>query len=65
MNETLACTKDAKYLGVPVTLNEKMKWKKHVTNTAYKASKTLPLLMRQLNHCQESIKKKCYETYIQ
>ena len=61
-NETLACTKDAKYLGV--TLNEKMKWKKHVTNTANKASKTLSFLMRQLNHCHKSIKKKCYETYI-
>ena len=61
-NETLQCKKEANYLGV--TLNEKMKWKTHVTNTANKASKTLSFLNRQLNHCHKSIKKKCYETYV-
>ena len=57
-------SKEAKYLGV--ILDQKMQWNKHIDYdyVTKKGNKTLAFLRRQLKHCDNRVKKTCYEVYI-
>ena len=48
----------AKYLGV--SINNKLKWNKHIADTAKKADYTRAFLKRNINMCPREVKKQCY-----
>jgi hypothetical protein len=61
-NTTLEEVTKAKYLGV--TINNKLTWKDHITNTCKKANSTLGFLRRNLHDSKKEIKMKCYKTFV-
>ena len=61
-NDILKPSTDIKYLGV--TLNEKMNWKTHVTNTTNKAQKVINLIKRNFYKSSSDTKILCYNTLV-
>lgn len=59
---TLEVVPHAKYLGV--TLSHNMSWKQQVDATVKKAQNTLAFLRRNMRHCPEDIKDRCYRTLV-
>lgn len=59
---TLENVLQAKYLGV--TINNKLTWDVHTTNTINKANKALGLLRRSLKISSTAIKTRAYKTYV-
>ena len=53
----------SKYLGVSII--EDLTWKKHVDNTAAKASRTLGFLHRNLSDCQKEARSTAYSAMVQ
>ena len=61
-NTILNETDSAKYLGI--TIDNKLNWKQHYSNTTKKANKTLAFLRRNISNCPSHIKDKCYKTLV-
>ncbi|MEW8548082.1 MAG: reverse transcriptase family protein, partial [Candidatus Thiodiazotropha sp.] len=58
--DTVDCSK---YLGV--NISEDLAWKKHVDNTAAKASRTLGFLRRNLRDCRKEVRSAAYSAMVQ
>ena len=61
-NTPLTETDSAKYLGI--TIDNKLTWKDHHTNTVRKANNTLAFIRRNLTNCPPHIKEQCYTTLV-
>jgi len=61
-NVILEETCSAKYLGV--TIDSKLRWKKHYSHIVKKANNVLSFLQRNLNNCPPHIKDKCYKALV-
>ena len=61
-NTPLTETDSAKYLGI--TIDNKLTWKDHHTNTVRKANNTLAFIRRNLTNCPPHIKEQCHTTLV-
>ena len=61
-NIPLEETSSAKYLGV--TIDSKLNWKRHISETVKKANKTLSFIRRNLLDCPSNVKIDCYTTLV-
>ena len=60
--EKLASVKHAKYLGV--TIQEDLRWDKHINEVTTKASKTLGFLRRNIKTNSRSVKETAYKSLV-
>ena len=61
-DHALAHEENSKYLGV--TINQDLKWNKHIANTTTKANRTLGFIKRNMKDCKTSAKAAAYKTLI-
>ena len=61
-NQTLAETKNAKYLGI--IIDDKLQWKDQCRTMCKKTNSLLAFLKRNIYGCPEHVKDKCYKAFI-
>ena len=61
-DHALAREENSKYLGA--TINQDLKWNKHIANTTTKANRTLGFVKRNMKDCKTSAKAAAYKTLI-